>query len=89
MCEPMQSLIDVKHVHYEVTNLLGAREQTALNVYAKQLCERIINLRSKGAQLMTIVLGISLDNKKKGNESAVFRTILDVLVKLYEDAMEI
>lgn len=88
LCEPLQSPLDLKQIHYEVTNLLGAREQTLLNVYAKQLCERIIHARPKGEALMTIVLGISLD-KHKGQDPDMFKTILDLLVTLYQDVMRL
>ncbi|GKY96568.1 hypothetical protein MPSEU_000616400 [Mayamaea pseudoterrestris] len=70
-----------------LTNLLGAREDVAMNVYAQQLCEKIITARGAGQPLLTIVLGITL-HKTKGKEPAMFRAILDVLVKLYRDAMQ-
>jgi hypothetical protein len=87
MCEPTQSPINMKQVHYEVTNLLGAREEPVLNVYAQQLCEKIISIRDAGEPLLTIVLGISL-HKEKGKEPSMFRAILDLLGRLYQDALQ-
>jgi hypothetical protein len=87
MCEPMQSQINMKQIHYDVTNLLGAREETILNVYAQQLCEKIIAVRGSGQPLLTVVLGISL-HKDKVKDPAMFRTILGLLATLYQDAME-
>lgn len=86
MCEPIQSLINMQQYDFDVTNLLGAREDALLNVYAKRLCERLIQTRGSGDAPMTIVLGISL-HKEKGREPAMFQTVLDLLVKLYQDAV--
>ena len=86
LCEPIQSLINMKQYDLEVTNLLGAREDTLLNVYAKRLCETIIQARGHGEPLLTIVLGISL-HKEKGKGPVMFQAILDLLTKLYQEAM--
>ena len=88
MCEPTQSLINMKQVHYEVTNLLGAREETLLNVYAQQLCELIVSTKNPGDPLPTVVLGITL-HKERSKEPAMFRTILGILGQVYEDAMRL
>jgi hypothetical protein len=99
LCEPSQSALPMmiysnsnkQAMHCEVTNLLGAREQTHLNVYAKQLCEKVAQqAKSRDNHQttpLTIVLGISLD-RTRGHEPVMFRTILDLLVKLYQDAMQ-
>lgn len=88
MCEPTQSETNMKQTHFEVTNLLGARDDTLLNVYCQQLCQRINSDRGSENTLLTVILGISL-HKEKGRNPSVFQAILELLSNLYHDALNL
>ena len=81
MCQAIPDEVNPKHVEYEVTSLLGAREDTMLAVYARQITERIEKLQPNPTS-MTVIIAISL-NKKKAAEPEVFKSIVDLLVDLY------
>lgn len=70
-------------VDYNVTTLLGTRQDPLLDVYARQVCEKIHALDSDAPTV--IILGISL-HKERGKDPQVFRAIVDLLVNLYQDA---
>ena len=84
MCQATPDEVNPKHVDYEVTTLLGAREDTVLTVYARQVTEQIEKLHPNPVSL-TVILAISL-NKKKATQHDVFRSIVDLLVNLYKQA---
>lgn len=84
MCEAIPDEVNPKHVEYNVTPLLGAREDTLLTVYARQITERIEKLQPNPI-LLTVIVAISL-NKNKAPQPEVFNAIVDLLEKLYRQA---
>ena len=84
MCEAIPDEVNPKHVEYDVTTLLGAREDTLLTVYARQITERIEKLQPNPISL-TVIVAISL-NKDKAPQPEVFNAIVDLLVNLYRQA---
>jgi hypothetical protein len=81
MCQAIPDEVNPKHVEYEVANLLGAREDTLLTVYARQVTERIEKLQPNPASL-TVLLAISL-KKDAAPSHEVFNCLVDSLVQLY------
>jgi hypothetical protein len=69
-------------------NLLGAREDSLLAVYARQITEKVVEMRppTSAEPLPTIILAISL-HKEKGKDTEMFGLLVDLLVQLYRDAV--
>lgn len=84
MCQAVPDEVNPKHVEYEVTSLLGAREDTMLTVYARQITERIQKLQPNPTP-MTVVIALSL-NKEKAPEPEVFRSIVELLLDMYRQS---
>jgi len=84
MCQAIPDEVNPKHVEYEVTSLLGAREDTMLNVYARQITERIEKLQPNPTPI-TAIIAISL-KKDEANDPEVFRSIVDLFVHLYHES---
>ena len=87
MCQAVPDEVNPKHVEYEVASLLGAREDTMLSVYARQVTEHIEKLHANPTEL-TIILAISLD-KKIAARPELFQSIVNLLVKLYRQAASV
>ena len=85
LCEAIPDEVNPKHIEYDVTTLLGAREDTLLTVYARQITERIEKLHPNPTSL-TVIAAMSL-NKRKAPQPEVFKAIVDLLVNLYRDAL--
>ena len=85
LCEAIPDEVNPKHVDYDVTTLLGAREDTVLTVYARQITQRIEKLQPNPIAL-NVIVAISL-NKTKAPQPEVFNAIVDLLVNLYCQAM--
>jgi hypothetical protein len=85
MCEAIPDEVNPKHVDYDVTTLLGAREDTLLTVYARQITERIEKLQPNPISL-TVIVAISL-NKNKAPQQEMFNSIVNLLVNLYQQAL--
>lgn len=85
LCEALPDEVNPKHVDYDVTTLLGAREDTLLTVYARQITERIEKLQTNPIAL-NVIVAISL-NKPKAPQPEMFNAIVDLLVNLYLQAM--
>jgi hypothetical protein len=81
-------------IYYKVThlfahsNLLGAREDPLLAVYARRISEKIVGLRppTSAEPFPTIVLAVSI-HKEKGKDPEMFGLLVDLLVQLYRDAV--
>jgi Proteasome assembly chaperone 3 len=86
LCQAITSDVNPKDVDYQVTSLLGSREETLLSVYTERIARR--TLAGKGANHSTIILGISL-HKDQGKDPEMFRSIVDLLVQLYEEAVTV
>ena len=91
LCEAETSEANLKHTEYHLSTLLGNREDSMLGVYARTLHERIRAFPPLSDQETSkpsvILLGISLD-KDKGAGPKMFRSVLDVLVDAYVDAVK-
>jgi len=89
LCQADQSEINPRAVEFQVTNLLGAREDPLLAVYARRITERIVQVRppSPAESYPTILLGISVD-KERGKDPEMFRSLVDLLVQLYVDSTQ-
>ena len=84
LCQVITSDVNPKDVDYQVTSLLGAREETLLAVYAERIARAI--LAGNRTNHATIILGISL-HSDKGKDPEMVRSIVDLLVQLYEEAI--
>jgi hypothetical protein len=69
-------------------NLLGAREDPLLAVYARRITEQITAMRppTSAEPLPTVLLAVSL-HKEKGKDPEMFGLLVDLLVQLYRDAV--
>jgi len=85
---------------YDVTTLLGVRDDALLEIYARQITERIMSLgnvdqwgASEGGGTSSgpsVLLGIALDKKKGGGrDQETFRTIVDLVLDMYVEAVRI
>jgi hypothetical protein len=88
LCQASSSAVNPRQVDFSVTNLLGAREDPLLAVYARRVTEQIIANRSpeNTAPFPLVIVGISLD-KEKGRDQEMFRLLVDLLVQLYREAV--
>mmetsp|Transcript_68014 Transcript_68014/g.100931 ORF Transcript_68014/g.100931 Transcript_68014/m.100931 type:complete len:171 (+) Transcript_68014:124-636(+) len=96
-CNMEYSMIDGSKT-YNVTTLLGVRDDALLEVYARQISERIMNL-GRAEQWGTaedgspagpsILLGIALDKKGRGRDQETFRTIIDLVIDMYTEGLRI
>jgi hypothetical protein len=76
------------HTNFFHRNLLGAREDPLLAVYARRITEQMVAMRppTSAEPLPTVVLAVSLD-KEKGKDPEMFGLLVDILVQLYRDAV--
>ena len=86
LCQALQSPIDPKAIDFSINTVLGDRNDPMVGVYARRITERIIQERLiPGSNTMVVFLGISLQNK--GKDPEMFRVVVDVLMKLIQDAL--
>lgn len=91
LCQPEPSEVNPKQVDFPVTSLLGAggRDDPLLSVYCRNLAEGILTRRRNDSHVANycpaVVLAISL-HKEKGKGPEVFRTLVGLLLQLYDDA---
>lgn len=84
-CHIDESIID-NRIRFTVTPLLGKRNDAVLEVFCRQVTERIASLRTTAAAVCPpVLLGISLKN----TDPDTFRTLVDLMVNLYKDAIAI
>jgi Proteasome assembly chaperone 3 len=90
LCQPEPSPVDPKATDFHMSTLLGARDDPVLTVYLRRITEMIIRSRLAGSEASypTVVLGISL-HKTKRKDPLLFRTIVELLAQLYNDAVQV
>jgi hypothetical protein len=79
-CTHEFSQIDNSHT-YQVETLLGNREDTLSNVYARQITERIVKM-GDGVNCPPVLLGITLQTETSSHEE--FQLIVGEVVNLYK-----
>jgi hypothetical protein len=84
-CTHEFSQIDNSHT-YHVETLLGNREDTLGNVYARQITERIVKM-GDGVNCPPLLLGITLQTEKSSHKE--FQLIVGEAVDLYQKAISI
>lgn len=93
LCQARRNAISTRRVEYEITPLLGAgRDDPVLNVYGRQLVEKISSHATLSRQ--TVVLGISLlrqsgnvNKESSKNDPKMMKCIIDLAMQLYQDAL--
>lgn len=88
LCQATQSSIDPKAIDFTLSTVLGDRNDPMIEVYARRITDRIIQSRMiPGSNTMVVFLGISLQDQ--GKDPEMFRLVVDVLVKLVQDALTV
>lgn len=91
-CTVEESIIDGSST-YHVSSLLGKRDDALLEIYARQITERIAMVErnrpaycgSDGSSpIPPVLLGVSID-KSKGRVKGIFNAIVDQAVDMYID----
>ncbi|KAL7563753.1 hypothetical protein ACA910_020439 [Epithemia clementina (nom. ined.)] len=85
LCQAEPSRVKPSTYDYETSNLLGSRHDPLLSVYAKRIAEVVLDAMPP-MQSLALILGISL-NKDTGRDPDVFRTTVDIMAKLYVEAL--
>ena len=86
LCHAEPSQVKPKTFDYEVSNLLGSRQDPLLSVYAKRIVQVILLQQDlPETKSISLILGISL-NKKDGRDPEIFRCTVDIMAKLYLEA---
>lgn len=87
-----QSDVDPGAIDWEISNILGDRNDAMLGVYARQVIEQIITQKLyfqtnsySNSKYVAVLLGATL--KDGGRDPQMFHTILEVLVQLIRDAL--
>lgn len=76
------------NTRFNISTLLGKRDDPLLEVYARRVTEKIAGMRASRSDVMApVLLGISL-KPKEGKDPKMFAEIVDVLVNLYSDAIK-
>lgn len=86
LCQVQPSPVKPQAFDFEVSNLLGAREDPLLAVFARRICEQVIVPRLPPMESFTLILGISLQPNSQGRDPQVFRSTVDIMGKLYAEA---
>jgi hypothetical protein len=84
LCEAVSSDWYTQSVDYQVSTLLGAREDALLQVYARRITE-LIAQETHGPKI--VVLGISL-HKDIGRDPEMFHMITRILHQMYMEARQ-
>eukprot|EP00978_Attheya_sp_CCMP212_P003188 scaffold6581_cov57-Attheya_sp.AAC.16 len=93
-CSMEFSIIDGSRT-YNVSPLLGGSDDPRLEVYARNITERIVTKQTPANSLETssttpsvVLLGISLKkrDKKQENEQSTFRALMDIVSEMYDEA---
>jgi len=83
-CHIDESIID-NRIRFTVTPLLGKRNDSFLEVLCRQVTEQIAALRTTAAAVCPpVLLGISL----KQTDPDMFRTLVELMVNLYKEAIQ-
>lgn len=90
-----QSAIDPKAIDWEISTVLGDRNDAMVGVYARQVTEQIISRQlvldksrsnNNNNNRMAVFFGATL--KDGGKDPEMFHIILQVLLQLIQDAIE-
>ena len=86
-CIPEHSIIDNSKT-YHITTLLGKRDDSNSEVYARQITEQIDSLRKSDLEVACppILLGLGL-KKTDHHDVDMFRTIVTKVINLYREAV--
>lgn len=85
LCQVEQTALDSKP-RFNISTVLGKRDDALMEVYARRITERIASLRASSSDpVPPVLLGISLKEESKDRD--MFMEIVDVLVKLYSEAI--
>lgn len=86
-CQAEESVID-GGIRFNISVLLGKRNDDMLGVYARRVMDRILKLRTSLQDASPpLLLAISLEPQKE-KDPAMFSAIVDVLVQLYQEAIQ-
>lgn len=86
LCQAAQSPVDPKAIDFQISTVLGDRNDAMIGVYGRRIVERIIQERLiPGSNTISVLLGISLQDK--GADPSTFKAIVDVLVSLIGDTL--
>ena len=92
LCQAVKSPVDPKAVDWQVSTVLGDREDALLGVYARRVTQRLLELNivpsSSGGDTLEVLMGISL-HPEKGKDPEMFQKIVQVLVGLIQEAWQI
>lgn len=87
-CTHEYSQIDNSHT-FQVSNLLGKREDALPSVYGRQILEQIVSLGDGVSNCPPLLLGITLDDKEgKGSSQEDFKIIVTEVINLYKSAVQ-
>lgn len=92
LCQATQSAIDPKAIEFDISTVLGDRNDAMVGVYARQITERIIRQRlmigggGGNTTAMVVLLGISL-RQPQAKDPEMFQTVIEVLLQLIKDAL--
>merc|ERR1711862_562545 len=85
------SIID-NSITYHISTLLGSNQDSLLEVYARQISERIYEeQQQQGTECnKPLLIGITIDRKKCndiGGSSSMFKEIVQIVKNLYNECM--
>uniref|UniRef100_A0A7R9ZM44 Proteasome assembly chaperone 3 n=1 Tax=Craspedostauros australis TaxID=1486917 RepID=A0A7R9ZM44_9STRA len=83
-CHAQTNPVD-QRVEFTVTNVLGAREDGMLGLYARRLTQLLLPHHQR-TEFLEVLLAISL-RKERQEDTDMFKTVVDVLVKQVVETM--
>ena len=85
-----ESIIDGSTT-YHISSLLGTRDDPLLDIYARQITERIHKVLKHNTRSMVtcppILLGIAIPRTKSARETSVFNSVLNVILEMFLEAL--
>ena len=87
LCQAEQSLVNHKSIDFNISTVLGDRNDAMIGVYARRITELIIQRELvPGSAYMAVFLGISL--KDKGVDRQMFQLVTNELVDMVAEALK-
>jgi hypothetical protein len=87
LCQVEETALDSK-TRFQISTLMGKRDDALLEVYARRVTEKIAAMRvSRADPAPPVLLGISL-KPESSKDPKMFTEIVDILVKLYTEAIK-
>ena len=85
-----QSAVDPRAIDWDISNVLGDRNDVLLGVYARQITEQLIATKlfsgdGLHSNRIAVLLGATLQDG--GKDPEMFRVVVEVLVQLIRDAL--